>query len=117
MRGVPEILSDIHSQKAAYAAARETETTLQLEGRSTAIVGLQDELSQFIAKDGIACPQCSTEEDIAMPHGMIRCEPYRQGSKKVPALFEVGCLRCPARSQAYTPEAAVTRWNAKEYDL
>jgi hypothetical protein len=116
-----EITADIVSAKDAYIAAVETEPRAVVEAASARLRTFQAELSQALSA-GAESP-CTAVIDGAecggAVHGMLRRPEIRDGAGnlKAAALYEVGCLSCPARSVASSPEAAVKEWNAGKRGL
>jgi len=77
------------------------------------IVALKVELSSLLSKGANPCEgeKCNK----AIPHGMLKRAFYEDKDGEHPPLYEVGCLTCPLRSRAASPEKAVARWNDKKY--
>lgn len=65
-----------------------------------------------LATGAVACPVCGNEA-----FGMVKTPAYTSKGVDYPAVYEIGCLGCTSghRTRAITIEAAVAKWNAREF--
>lgn len=111
MRKEAEIRAELESARAAYQAEANTAPAARAHELGGRVRALQAELAAALAEGAQPCAGCGS-----LPHGMLRSE----ASGRVPAIYEVGCLRCgtegaPVAARGLTPAAAVAAWNASEF--
>jgi len=124
MRTIEEIQSELNSALSAFHEKAMTAIATESQASSKTIRALRAELSAAYSKGADVCPACKTP-----PLGMLRSPAYTMNERLIPAVYEVGCIRCPPvlveidgkkRRQSYSahadsPAGAVQRWNNQEW--